>query len=819
MNNINIHKLELDTPKDIINYSRKQVIDLLGVNSNGNDNYNSMQIGLILDKLLTEIGIVMDNQQFMFLMCDAKRLLCEAGAGTGKTTLFLLKVIKEKVFFGKRGCDILAIAYNDSAVNDMQRRMRSLTKSLNNTGYFDIDDTLICRTFHSNAMVWVKKYRNYCNIKREDKDIILREADEFALVKKALTKAIEKAGLTDKVEPTDIIVSKLIKFNSYREEKMIKLDEFNEHSLFFEIGLESDLVMKIFTMFNKMCSVYDKYTFSHILTMYYELLRDHEDARLNIAKAYPILGVDEYQDMTPLMNACIDLMLIEESTFIAIGDGDQAVYGFRGTDSLNCLKFRDYFKDGMVLSMGVNRRCKKAIVDVARNILNTNTLRYDKEIYSVKDGGEVVSNYYKSQSSQYRDIIKQLKLKDEMTFQEICIAYRNKESSALLTRMLVEENIPFRVGSGYTPYGDALSKNLLDIFQLLETPTNQSLQKDVLFKLLPSTRLILDQVITNSKPNTKFGDLNYGDLINKPNFLNALETLKRIYESYQNNENLNVYFGKLYKIFELYYWNNQRYTRNFPRELEELIVTEYSGSYSYYTLEDKIKENMLRSADYIKRGFGVYLSTFHKLKGSEFDELFIIDLAENIFPNFSKVEEEGFTELQELQLKEESVRLFYVAVTRARNKLTMYFDKDNPSQFIDLVRPRESLEEIKLREVKKVEIEKPLINNDFDLTSGIIDSDDFVLPEINLEDNVIIPERVIEIDLTEGLLSENELKIEDEGLTIDFDLTNTEEINDDVLKLNDEVAIETEDKITIPKIKDSDLKSKIGVLKMLGGRI
>jgi DNA helicase-2/ATP-dependent DNA helicase PcrA len=628
---------DLDGIKNIQELNFDEITELMTSqgNTQGAVKYDAKKIGKLMLAITEKMNLTLDQEQFQFIMTDNKRLLCEATAGSGKTTMSQIKVIREKLFFGAEGGRCLALAYNDHTAKDMEKRHKQLVYDLNSkVSGVNMSDTIICRTFHSNARAWVLEYLNEVGFDKSMVNVNTLLADSAVLhefMHKALSSAFKFFKVADKV--TDTLVNKLIEFSNFSREKMLKVENFSDSQQFRELGLELEVVDKALNNYAFLKDNNMMIDFTDMLQKFYELLRDKEKIRERIQNAYHIVLVDEYQDMTDLMNKCIELMIGENTKLIAIGDGDQAIYGFRGTTAKNCLKFKEYFPDGYTVTMGQNRRCAESILAVAKQVITANTLRYDKDIYTNKEGGTVINHTYRNQGEEYSEIVKELKGRDALALNDVCIAYRNKESSYMLTRHLLRHSIPFRVGSGFAPYSDKLSKIIEETFNLLMRPQNYYYQQQVLYKILPLTHSQVNEVIAHNKQGgNDWKDMDWSKFKNVRGFEKAFNVLVSCEKAFKAKFAMRKYFRYLIGLLRTYYWDWMKVSLHFPEDLEEDILNSYNSDLSYHEFMKEVKVEVERLRNYQKGNIGVYLTTFHGLKGLEFDEVHLTDLKDSVVP-------------------------------------------------------------------------------------------------------------------------------------------------------------------------------------------
>lgn len=727
-----MERLEKDFPSPIVNFMNME-LDYTGR-------------AKIMLNIANWLGLELDNEQFMFVMVETTRLLCEAGAGSGKTTVSQLRLIKEKLFYGKKNHEILALAYNGHAAEDMECRHSQMVEKINAKKVFNLNEGIMARTFHSLALSWIKEFPDEFGIKYESSAPLTRkdgsqyyekDNNEWLLNGAQLQQGMQMAfmfakkhfGLEEDIHKTNIY--KVTAFNAYIQETLTAKDEWINLPQIKEFrfprisqdfyqknpdleGIDRDsekvlIVESIIKAFENYKKMQKRLEFNDVIYRFTMKLKEDESFRQRLHRAYPVILVDEYQDFTPLMVTALQLLAGSGSKLIVIGDGDQSIYGFRGTDSFNCLKFKSLYSEDLfsmehnavVTTIGTNRRCAEEIVLTAKRVIESNTLRYDKEIKPFHKGGKVKNEIFQTSLEQALYIAEQLTGKDMADLNESCIAYRNRESSMVLTRVLFEKNIPFVISSGFKPYEDRLTTGLMDVLYLLLYPMNKERQRTNLWKVLPTIKASdVKYIVGEGNENDKyFWELDFGQFTNNRGFVQTLTTLQNLSERVRNSLPLTEYFETLYNIYCDYYWDYQRKTQTFPNELEQQVFNYFCQPISFAKLVDDFTEKRNRLDRMAKLENGVKLSTFHGLKGLEYDRMFLVDLEDSIFPGLKREEESGKTEEQLKILYEESVKLLYVAITRARHELTMLWDANNPSQFQKLVMCKKEVTDAHIQKV------------------------------------------------------------------------------------------------------------------------
>lgn len=647
-------------------------------------------------------------EQWVFLLADCERLLCEACAGAGKTTMAQLRSIKEKLVHNVAGANILALAYNNHAVEDMQARHESIIRSINNLKIPELhrDRNICCHTFHSFCKSWVEDYIAEFGITAKT-DYLLSETQRHEGMQLAITSYIKKSGKN--IFSSDKIIDALLSLYSYTYETLTRMNceawkMCPSISDLSEITCED--ISGILAMYTKWKTLRHKMDFTDLVEHMYELCRRPEVMK-RIRANYKVFILDEYQDFTPSMLRVVKLIMegdeslgiepFEGSRMTCIGDGDQSIYGFRGTDPDNCVRFKDMFSSpGMlnrVTAMSVNRRCPTEVLDYAKLVIESNTRRINKPVRAIKTGGRVDVFSYVSTTDEMDNLIQQLKKIPANEYRDTCVCYRNQSSSYLLGLKLVQEGIQFKIGKGHLPMTDILSKSLFDVLNMLSYPDILSWADKALYKVLPKsssfTRKTISEVIqlgVNAGKATgvskAFYDLDFPDAATHlAGFGEALDTLRRSRQLHKLNKPMSTYMPGIIALIRKYYldWQLSK-SKQFTDDYLQYISKWFSQDKDYDTFIGEYRA-LLSSMDDTNRD-KITITTMHGLKGLEFRNMFIIDLNDSIFPGTELNQASNLSNVQKDVLECEARRLFYVALTRSKQNLTLYFDSKVPSRYI-----------------------------------------------------------------------------------------------------------------------------------------
>lgn len=799
------------TPKDIDTMSVEQIVALAETAPN-QDIVDASTRNSLCELIYTALGYDLSNDLRLALISEPINKLILATAGSGKTTCSQLNVILEKIYRKVNGRPlsgdrILCLVFNVHNVQpmiDTHKKMVSKLYSLGIKG-LDIDYNIKAKTVDSFCLEWTRNYAvdldrvRYQLIEEfQQKDLLLRFYKNLA----------EKEGLEFHPER----YGDLKALYDYLRQTLRAYDDCEDLDLYHALEIPSHLVKQIFTNVDNLKKMQRKFDFIDTQLAMYKLLKEHDEIRDFIQNYYDYIVADEVQDFNPLFMEILKLIKGPNTPMLCVGDEDQSVYGFRGADVTTILDFDKHFENAKVYSLSDNRRCRENIVQVARDVLSWNTLRFGKPIKSVKNGGTVEYIPYSSEEGQLLNLCSRLKAMSREELEDTCICYRNRKSSLTLADKLTDCGINFHILSGYAPFSHEMYKHMIDILDALYRPNDRDYSKN-LYKLLPIIKKnewfeiigydAFNRKWTTERKKQHFSEYDLGKFKNNFTVINAMKSLVEI-SSKIATEPLESYISDLFKIFYVAFWDSKMYL-NKTEELDKFYTTKVLAlfmsklTYPEFEILYQKQERIFRTNN--EQKIGCMLSTFHKLKGLEKKNVFIIDLKDDIYPNFAQIDSISYyTEETKLQVKEEETRLFYVAVTRALDNLYMYYSEDNPSLFISkLLDPSDNSKHIETVEVDK----SKYLNKSDIIKSKIIDIEDIgieedIPPARGKDDVIDITHNVRVVDADNISISSNAptglIDIED-NLDDDIPIVSMQlddNLDDDIPIVNAEVVITSE---------------------------
>lgn len=645
-------------------------------------------------------------EQMVYILCNKPRLLNEACAGAGKTTMSKYKMAIANVCYGIPGRNIIAIAYNRHAAADIKNKYQLIARRVNDItkNSMHIDTDIVSTTMHAWCLSWVEEYKNKWRLKAIR---LIEPENETEFMKKALTRHL-KAMKNETVLVTDNLVTNLVQLNNWVRETL-SLDDPQEWYLCSartECGMLSatDLT-SIFTYYKQNKQLLGFQDYQDLIQFMWELLQDPEIVA-RIRRVHKYFVVDEYQDITPSMLRILKIIMegepdlgidrFDEGTLVCIGDGDQSIYGFRGTDSENCIRFKETYPDAVITAMSINRRCDKTVLDYARKIIESNVNRIEKPIRGLHDGGSVEVGYYNSEVDQIKQVIDELR--QVPLLRKTCICYRNLISSQFIVVKLLEAGIPVHIGRGVEPFTDIYSRSIEEILDLFEHPDVPLYAEKVLFKYVPrgqsftkdSLNSIFRAHAENLKKSTRgnyvesksFWEHEFGTWCHQRGFTQAMDNLRKGCMAIKMNQNMSSFMPMILEQLRKYYIDALRknlFSDKLSDEYIRFIEKYYTQEIPYRTF--KKERNRMFEEMRENRADGVYLTTMHGLKGLEFDNVFVIDMDDNLYPG-NELKNNNFSEEQRIKIEWEARRLLYVTVTRAKHRLKLFFNNNCPSRYI-----------------------------------------------------------------------------------------------------------------------------------------
>jgi len=574
-------------------------------------------------------------------------VLVIAGAGSGKTRTIVYR-LAHLVDLGINPSSILLLTFTKKAAQEMLLRAGKLLGAKM--------EGVVGGTFHSFANFILRRFAK--EIGYSSDFTIIDQSDSQDIIKQL--KESNKIATKDKSFPKKSTIFSLI---SKMRNKEIPLDETiasaSSHLLIYLEDIEK--LYKLYTDFKKEHNLMD---YDDLLFNLEELFLSRKDILDFLKKRYQFVMVDEYQDTNLVQGRIISYLAGKDGNIMAVGDDAQSIYSFRGATVRNILDFTNIFKNSKVILLEKNYRSVQSVLDFSNAILKNATEKYEKRLVAVREKG-IRPQIIRTISDQTQAVLvvnKIIELSRKYPLNEIAVLFRAGYQSYPVEVQLNRAGIKYKKFGGLKFSEAAHIKDVIAYLRLILNPAD-FLSWQRVFCLIPK----IGPKTVKRLFDSYYSDKNYLLKVCKSN-----EKVAKIF-SLMNDSSVKTLKPReiLEKVFEIYEpYFKAEYHDDYPRRqagLDELmqLSSTYTDLEAFlsditlepvepYALEDPLEQY-------------VTLSTIHSAKGLEWDVVILIDMVEDRFPSkLSQLEPEGM---------EEERRLFYVATTRARDRLYIYSPK------------------------------------------------------------------------------------------------------------------------------------------------
>ena len=637
----------------------------------------------------------LNGEQKKAVECVDGPVLIVAGAGSGKTRVLTSRIayIIEK---GVEPDRILALTFTKKAANEMKERIAAMIGERKARRIY-------MGTFHS---VFVRFLREFADsIGYPSSFTIYDQTDSTNAVKNC----IRELSLDDNVYKPKEVLSRISKAknNLFTASAYARNPQILEND---RASRKPD-IWRVYEKYAEACKRSGVMDFDDILLNMNILLRDNKEALVSIRERFSNILVDEYQDTNLAQYLIIKKLSEVHRNICVVGDDSQSIYAFRGARIENILGFQKDFPDMHIFRLENNYRSTRMIVEAANSVIEKNVSRLPKKCVSTGADGEkikIIRSYTEQEeATQIASAIKNRMYNDKAEYQDFAILYRTNSQSRALEEALRTRNIPYMIYSGNSFYERAEVKDMMAYFKLAVNPDDDesfrrvvnkpargigdtsmnalksaagalgvSLMRAAMEENLESyglkaaaiTRIrAFCSMILSFSARSKVEDAH--------SLANSIAWDSGLYLFYKSDNSMEGQ-SRTANVEELLNSVAQFKERRDGEYLEGLVadgeisdVTQVDAAdYPIVTLQDYLEDVSLLSNVDVDDGEvsnKVSLMTAHSAKGLEFPYVFIAGLEENLFPSVNMIS--SITDL------EEERRLFYVALTRAKQVVTLTY--------------------------------------------------------------------------------------------------------------------------------------------------
>ncbi|EDU39273.1 DNA helicase PcrA [Clostridium sporogenes] len=586
-------------------------------------------------------------------------LLILAGAGSGKTRVLTHRIAHMIENLNIYPSKILAITFTNKAAGEMKERIKALVG--------DVVEGMWVSTFHSSC---VRILRREIDKLGYDKNFTIYDTyDQKTLVKQCM----EELNINDK-EITD---REIINTISTQKDNLISPKEFKKIS---NGNYRKDKIADAYILYQKKLKTNNALDFDDLIYKTVELFKTNKEALEFYQRKFKYIMVDEYQDTNKSQYELVKLLASVHRNICVVGDDDQCIYEWRGADISNILNFEKDYKEAKVIKLEQNYRSKGNILNAANEVIKNNSQRKNKVLRTENENGNKIKVFRaysdideaKFVASEMKKIIKD----SDKSFNDFAVLYRTNAQSRIFEDVFMKRDIPYRLIGGLKFYDRKEIKDLMAYLKLINNPLDDiSLRRIInvpkrsigdatvkkvqefaneMDECMYSVLLDADQILTLSQRSItsikKFVSI-MNSFIRKKDEISVSALIKEILEetgylkelkSSKNPDDV----SRVENLKELV-----SAAADFEKESEDKSLGMFLEKVALVTDIDNYDEN----------SDSVAMMTVHSAKGLEFPVVFMVGMENGIFP--------GTQSLSDPKEMEESRRLCYVAITRAKEQL------------------------------------------------------------------------------------------------------------------------------------------------------
>lgn len=623
---------------------------------------------LTLDEFIKEFHIMLNDQQLAAVQAIEEPTLLLAVPGSGKTTVLVTRIGYMVYCKGIAPEEILVVTYNVAAKSDMQRRCKKMFGE-------DLSMRVEFRTINGICAKAIAMYSR----------MVGKQA--FELLSDEGEKARILAGIYQRIEhgfPSENDLSDLATRITYIKNRMLSKEEIAR------LNAECDYdLAKIYEAYRREMRARSLMDFDDQLVYAYTMFRSAPALLDAFWDRYSYIMVDEAQDTSKIQHAIIELLAGREHHLFMVGDEDQSIYGFRAAYPEALLSFEDRYPGARVLLMETNYRSDAGIVAAADAFIRQNSLRHEKHMRPWhQEAGTIRTIDIARRKGQYGYLLKvarNLMEKDAEDQKTTAVLYRDNESALPLIDLLEKQEIPYRIKNAEISFfSHRIVNDIRNIILFAADTTNTELFLQIYYKLQFFIKKADAEAICAQAKREEISVFDaalsyYGEGDWTAGKVKAMRTHMANMMREPADKAL---FRILNPMGYLDYVERSR-LKNTKTEILQMLAQGERSPLALVERLDALAE-ILRNKEDDKEA-KLVLSTIHSSKGLEYDTVYLLDVADGIFPE-TVLTSYRSADKEEIAAYEEERRLFYVGVTRAKENLILFHAKTK-STFLEQFLP------------------------------------------------------------------------------------------------------------------------------------
>lgn len=596
-----------------------------------------------------------NNSQLKAVKHKSGPMLVIAGPGSGKTTVLTARIRNLIEEYSVNPANILVITFTKAAANEMKSRFNNMMGRSTNVTF---------GTFHAVFFMILRAAYNY------SVDSIIKEDVRQNIIKQAIERS--------RLEPDDL--NEMVS-NITGEISRVKTETIDINA-YYSASCPEEEFRDIYKYYVKTLKKMGLIDFDDMLLYCHELLTTRRDILAKWQQKYQYILIDEFQDINKIQYDIIKLLAKPQDNLFIVGDDDQSIYGFRGSKPEIMLNFDKDYPDTDKVILDTNYRSTGNIVSAAGKVIAHNKVRFAKNINTVNDPGDKVDIIeFNTQAEEYEKIIDNIRKESALdgNYSDNAVLFRTNSTAAGFVRKLVEYSVPFVTRDGVpnvfehwiardviTYMNIAMgSRKRSDFLQIINRPkryigrdylTDAEISFDNLEKYYEDKNWMIERVDRLKYDILAMASMSPYAMIN---YLRKGVGYDGYLDEYAQSHNMQV--RELYDVMD---------------ELME-SARSFKTFNEWFAYIDKYGTKLRESYAAMDKQNAVILTTMHSSKGLEYPVVYIIDANEEITPHKKAVFAPEI---------EEERRMFYVAMTRAKRRLNIYYARKRYNKEIEVSR-------------------------------------------------------------------------------------------------------------------------------------
>jgi len=584
----------------------------------------------------------LNEQQYRVVRTIKGPILVLAGAGSGKTRTLTYRV-NYLIEQGVSPKNILLLTFSNKAAREMiLRTQQILGRSFSLTG----------GTFHHVGNLILRRYA--LKIGRKSNFTILDREDEKILLRQILK---EKQILRDSIFPNPDLLSSILSLSASTQRSVEEIISEKWPQFLDAIGEIKEIIKDLEERKREINAL----SFDDLLLKWLYLVRNFPEIKGELQNLFKFILVDEFQDTNRLQYLILkEITQKRNPNLMVVGDDAQSIYSFRGAEINNILNFPKEYPNCKIFKLERNYRSTKEILSFATEVILRNSNQFEKYLKTGKKGNKPILFMVSDERVQARRIAYEiLRLtKEGIPLNQISVLFRAGFESLELELELSSLNIPYIKRGGLRFFETAHIKDILAFLKVENNILDESSWRRILVLKQGIGVKTADKIISKIKEEKTIPNISLPPSIDKE-FKSLKNLLLKIRRESEIDKKIKIILDVFYRDYLLENFKDGR-----ERVDDVLALISFAvGQKSLNHFLDEVHSDESFRGEMKETNDFVILSTIHQAKGLEWDTVIILDVLENYLPNRRALEEGAI---------EEERRLFYVALTRAKNRLYLF---------------------------------------------------------------------------------------------------------------------------------------------------